>query len=60
MTAGDILIRIADLYKQATTEQSHFYTAEVLRDAAKEILDLRQALAQMRANIDRRKRDVVP
>jgi hypothetical protein len=38
----DVLIEeLASLIKQATTEQSHYYTARVLRDAMHEITRLR-------------------
>lgn len=40
----DILVRLADLQKQATTERSHYYTAAVCTDAIKEIADLRMKL----------------
>ena len=37
----DILIKLADLKKQATTERSHYYTAAVLTAAIVEIERLR-------------------
>ena len=40
----DILDRIADLHKQATTERSHYYTASTLEACSQEIKQLRDAL----------------
>lgn len=40
----DILFRLADLQKQATTERSHYYVAQVCTEAIIEIADLRQKL----------------
>jgi NTP pyrophosphatase (non-canonical NTP hydrolase) len=37
----DIFVKLADLYRQATTEQSHFYTAACVKEAMKEIASLR-------------------
>lgn len=44
MNGDDLLAQMADLFKQATTERSHYYTASVLRDAMAEIVRLRGAL----------------
>lgn len=41
----DILEKLMDLHVQATTEHSHFYTATLLREAAVEIMRLRENLA---------------
>ena len=38
---ADILEDLADLYKQATTERSHYYTARVIDEAIDEIKRLR-------------------
>lgn len=38
----DILDRLADLHKQATTERSHFYVARCCKDAIIEIIKLRE------------------
>lgn len=43
---ADILERIADLHKQATTERSHYYTAATLQACAAEIMRLRHLLAK--------------
>jgi hypothetical protein len=43
----DILDRIADLHKQATTERSHHYVASTLDACANEIEHLRDALWQI-------------
>ena len=40
----DILDRIADLHKQATTERSHYYVASTLDACTNEIERLREAL----------------
>lgn len=37
----DILARLVDLHKQATTERSHYYVAKVVVDAMHEIARLR-------------------
>jgi hypothetical protein len=47
LTEGDILARIADLYVQATTEHSHFYTAKTLELAYAEIVRLRELVATL-------------
>jgi hypothetical protein len=41
----DILDRLTDLHKQATTERSHYYTADAIRAAMTEIATLRAALS---------------
>lgn len=38
----DVVNMLADLYKQATTERSHYYTAKVIQLALTEILYLRE------------------
>lgn len=53
----DILVRLADLQKQATTERSHYYVAQVCTDAIKEIADLRQKL-HIRNELNDKKRKV--
>jgi len=40
----DVLEKLADLRKQATTENSHFYTASVILEAIHEIGNLRLRL----------------
>jgi hypothetical protein len=40
--ADDILVKLADLHKQATTERSHYYVASVVREAIAEITRLRE------------------
>jgi len=37
----DILMKLVDLYKQATTERSHNYTGAVIKEAIEEITILR-------------------
>lgn len=44
----DILEKIADLHIQATQERSHFYVGSVLREAATEIMRLREMLQTRR------------
>lgn len=44
MSDKDILEKMLDLHKQATTEHSHHYTASVLQEAMLEIAQLRQLL----------------
>lgn len=36
------LEKLEDLHKQATTEQSHFYTARVIKEAIEEIKRLQE------------------
>lgn len=38
---GDVLDKLEDLYKQATTERSHYYVAGVVKAAIAEIRRLR-------------------
>ena len=38
---NDILVKLIDLHKQATTEKSHYYVAECVREAMEEIAKLR-------------------
>ena len=38
----DVVNMLADLYKQATTEKSHYYTSKVIQLALTEILYLRE------------------
>jgi hypothetical protein len=45
MEEKDILFKLADLYQQATTEHSHYYTADILAKAMIEISKLRAELA---------------
>ncbi len=40
-----IINKLLDLQRQATTEESHFYTASVLTEAIQEIVSLRSRLA---------------
>jgi hypothetical protein len=44
----DILERIADLHKQATTEHSHYYVASTLEASAHEIVRLRAKITNLR------------
>ncbi len=37
----DIILKLLDLQKQATTERSHFYVAKCITEAIQEIVDLR-------------------
>lgn len=39
----DILDKLADLHSQATKERSHFYVGACVKEAIKEIEDLRAA-----------------
>jgi hypothetical protein len=43
--AMDILERLDDLHKQATTERSHYYVAKCVKDAIAEIVLLRTRIA---------------
>lgn len=43
----DIIAKLEDLHKQATTERSHYYVAACCRDAIAEVKLLRAALAAM-------------
>ena len=38
---NDILVKLMDLHKQATTERSHYYVASCVREAIEEIAKLR-------------------
>ena len=40
----DIIEKLVDLHKQATTENDHYYTASVIKEAIEEILTLRRKL----------------
>ena len=40
----DIVSKLLDLQKQATTEESHYYTASVITEAIQEIISLRLRL----------------
>lgn len=42
----DILDKLKDLHKQATTERSHFYVAKCCEEAIGEIAALRAGLAE--------------
>lgn len=46
----NILDRLEDLHKQATTENSHYYVAATVREAAREIMRLRGLLARITNN----------
>jgi hypothetical protein len=39
---ADILIKLVDLHRQATSENSHFYTAGCIKQAVAEIASLRR------------------
>lgn len=41
---ADILERLRDLHKQATTERSHFYVAKCCEDAIEEIATMRRLM----------------
>ena len=43
---NDILDKLRDLHKQATTERSHYYVASCCGEAIGEIVRLRQDLAE--------------
>lgn len=38
---SDVLWKLADLYKQATVERSHYYTGRVILEAIEEIASFR-------------------
>lgn len=46
MGEPDILVKLVDLYGQATTERSRFYVASCVKEAMAEIARLRILLAQ--------------
>ncbi len=48
----DILVRLVDLHKQATTENSHYYVADCLTAAICEITKLRLNLAEASQQAD--------
>lgn len=50
----DILDKLMDLHKQATTERSHYYVATCCKDAILEIVKLRQIITDMDAKEQRR------
>lgn len=41
----DVLDKLLDLHKQATTERSHYYVASIVKTAALEIIALRQLVS---------------
>ena len=43
----DILEKLADLHHQATTEKSHYYVGACIREAATEIMRLRELLSSI-------------
>lgn len=45
---ADLLDRMVDLHKQATTERSHHYVASILQEAIEEIARLRLSEADLR------------
>lgn len=47
----DIMDDLRDLHRQATTENSHFYTAKVISAAMVEIVRLRSALKDVMTEI---------
>lgn len=51
---NDIVERLQDLLKQATTDRSHFYVAKQCKDAIVEITALRDEVAALRAEIRRK------
>lgn len=44
----DILEKLEDLHKQATEDNSHFYTGKVIREAMLEIVQLRSTVHVLR------------
>ena len=38
---SDVVDKLIDLHKQATTERSHYYVASVVKEAMQEIITLR-------------------
>jgi hypothetical protein len=44
----DILEKLVDLHKQATTEQSHYYVAACCKEAMEEISQLRLMVGRLR------------
>lgn len=45
--APDVVDRLVDLHKQATTERSHFYVAKTVKEAIDEIIALRLKVAAL-------------
>lgn len=48
----DILLKLADLHKQATTERSHYYVAACVRESIAEITRLRASIAMKDKALD--------
>lgn len=44
---NDILFKLKDLHKQATTEHSHFYVAKVVEEAMKDLIQLRATVSAL-------------
>ena len=48
MSGEDLLLKLADLHKQATVKRSHYYVGAVVREAMIEIMLLRETLRDAR------------
>lgn len=48
----DIVAKLHDLHKQATTERSHFYTGTCITEALQEITAMRQFLRNLQGAIE--------
>lgn len=53
--SDDILEKLEDLHKQATTERSHYYVAKCCKEAIAEIVLLRTKVALLRADLSKAK-----
>jgi hypothetical protein len=52
LKANDVVTKLQDLLKQATTERSHYYVASCCGEAISEIKALRQALSDVSAKLN--------
>jgi hypothetical protein len=49
--APDIVDKLVDLHKQATTERSHFYVASTVKEAIDEIIALRLKIGALQRDL---------
>ena len=55
----EILDRLADLHKQATTDRSHHYTGKCVKDAIQCIHELRSTVRSLETQVDRLESHIV-
>ena len=51
MSTEQLLLKLADLHKQATKERSHFYVGSILMECATALMELEDRLTKLNAKV---------